>query len=162
MEERADDIEADLLAHFGVDLLDFWSGRMSIRRLRVLLRRLPATSCTVAAMRADPRWREAATRHKPSHEQAEAVEHREWGVAEHLLADIADQLAIGNWTQALIHRKKGAPAPKAPPRIPRPGVPDDVDRDGRKRISRTPTRPPAEVKLYLDAFRPPPTEGAPA
>lgn len=35
-------VEADLLRFYGVDLLDFWRGRLSPRRLAVLVRGIPA------------------------------------------------------------------------------------------------------------------------
>jgi hypothetical protein len=42
--EHGDAIEADLQHHYHLDLCDLYRGKLSLRRLGVLVRRLPATS----------------------------------------------------------------------------------------------------------------------
>lgn len=44
-----------------------------------------------------------------------------WGIAEQLLATVADLVAVGNWQFASVNAKKGA-AGDAPDPIERPGV----------------------------------------
>ncbi|WP_435108938.1 hypothetical protein [Nocardiopsis synnemataformans] len=82
-----------------MDLLDYHRGRLSARRLRVLLAHLPRDSALVRAMHGDA---------------------AQWGVAEHLLALVADHQAVGNWLFASAHtdRKRRAPSPPSP--VPRP------------------------------------------
>lgn len=46
-------IEADLHREYGVDLLDFFRGRYSWRKLRVLMQKLPSTSLMNEAMAQD-------------------------------------------------------------------------------------------------------------
>lgn len=46
--EHHEDLEHDLLPD--VDLLDLWRGRLSFRRLELLIRRLPTDSATVHAV----------------------------------------------------------------------------------------------------------------
>jgi hypothetical protein len=44
-------VEADLLRYFQVDLLDLWRGRLSYRRLALLIRHLPSESWTQTFLR---------------------------------------------------------------------------------------------------------------
>lgn len=76
------EIEYDLLS-IGVDVLGFWTGQLSPRRLRVLLDHLPRTSAFKAALIGGPHF-----------------------LPEQILADIYDLLAIVN-TPA----KRGRPKP---------------------------------------------------
>ena len=73
-----------------------WRGKLSLRRLNVIFKNLPATSATARKLQPD------LTR---------------WGESEYLLAHIADLLASANW-------QRGADPEKPPPRpepYPRPG-----------------------------------------
>jgi hypothetical protein len=99
-------MEADLLRFYGLDLLDYHRGGLSARRLRVLLQHLPPEAALSRALHGD----EAA-----------------WGLTEHLLATVADQLATANWMFATVHTPEGASAPDRPPPLPRPGVPDAAE-----------------------------------
>jgi hypothetical protein len=94
-------VEADLLRFYGVDLLDYHRGRLTARRLRVLIRHLPRDAALVRAVRG---------------------EDVDWGLAEHLLAAAVDQLAAGNWMFAAAHTADGADPPERPEPVPRPGV----------------------------------------
>lgn len=100
MEEHAEAIEADLLSHYGVDLLDWYRGGLSSRRLRVLIEHLPAGSSFARAVHG-----EAA----------------EWGLTDHLLATVADQLAVANWMFATVNRDEDAESLPYPEPIARPG-----------------------------------------
>ncbi|MFK4070335.1 hypothetical protein [Streptomyces sp. NPDC029674] len=105
MEEHAEALEADLLRHYGVDLLGWYRGELSSRRLAVLVRHLPGDSAFRLA-----------------HEGEVA----QWSLTDHLLAAVVDHLAIANWMFASVNRDEDEPAPEAPQPVPRPGAqPDD-------------------------------------
>ncbi|OAN26233.1 hypothetical protein [Mycolicibacterium iranicum] len=50
LNEHGDAIEADLLRFYRIDVLDFYRGTLSARRLGVLIRQLPAESALVRAL----------------------------------------------------------------------------------------------------------------
>lgn len=101
MEEHAEAIEADLLRHYGVDLLDWYRGQLSSRRLRVLVEHLPAGSSFARAVNG-----EAA----------------DWGLTEHLLAAVVDQLSVANWMFATVNRDEDAEPLPYPEPLARPGL----------------------------------------
>jgi hypothetical protein len=76
--EHHEALELDL-ADRGVDLLDLWRGRLSPRRLELLIRDLPPTSRLVRSL--DP----------------DAAAANTWGTTEYLLAYIADLLGQANF-----------------------------------------------------------------
>jgi hypothetical protein len=84
-----------------VDLLDHYRGRLTARRLRVLIQHLPVESALARAMHG---------------------EEARWGLTEHLLASAVDQLAAGNWMFAAVHTSEDSSAPERPEPIPRPGL----------------------------------------
>ncbi|MEV5849825.1 hypothetical protein AB0M32_48490 [Streptomyces sp. NPDC051985] len=89
-----------MLRHYGVDLLDWHRGRLSSRRLRVLIAHLPADS---------------------SYARAVHGEQADWTVTDHLLAAVVDHLAVANWMFATVNRDEDTdPAPYPEP-VPRPG-----------------------------------------
>ncbi|WP_280854241.1 hypothetical protein [Streptomyces sp. SAI-041] len=100
MEEHAEALEADLLRHYGVDLLDWHRGRLSSRRLRVLVEHLPADSSFARAVHG---------------EQAD------WTVTDHLLAAVVDHLAVANWMFATVNRDEDTEPAEYPEAVPRPG-----------------------------------------
>jgi hypothetical protein len=88
------------LRYFGADLLDAYATppRLSLRRLAVMVRGLPADSAT-----------------------ARAVEpYLQWSPTEHLLAHVLDVLRVGNWLVVESNKRKGSRNPYPKP-IPRPG-----------------------------------------
>ncbi|MET7360003.1 hypothetical protein ABZS76_16330 [Streptomyces sp. NPDC005562] len=100
VDEHAEALEADLLRFYGLDLLDWHRGRLSSRRLAVLIRQLP---------------REGAVARETEGEAAE------WSVGDYLLAHVVDQLAQANWMFATVNQDEDAD-PLGPPRpLPRPG-----------------------------------------
>ena len=105
MEEHAEAIEADLLHHYNVDLLDWHRGDMSSRRLRVLLEHLPSGSSFARSVHGDA---------------------AEWSLTDHLLATVADQLAMANWMFATVNRDEDAESLPYPEPIARPGSPSDA------------------------------------
>lgn len=86
----------------GVDLLDLWRGRLSPRRVSVLVRALPDDSATKRAMRAD------------------VDDGPLWGPTEYLLADVFDAVRQHSHLVHTINAKR-PPSPPAP--YPRPGDP---------------------------------------
>jgi len=62
VDRYGDAIEADLHHHYQLDLLDFFRGRHSWRKLANLLKRLPSTSQMVEALADDDEVGEAALR----------------------------------------------------------------------------------------------------
>lgn len=124
MNEHAEALEVDLLA-MGVDILDLGTERLSWRRLRALIARLPRDSWTV---------------------QAIAGDRARWGDQEHLLATIVDALQQGNWMFAAANSKH-SPDPPSP--IRRPGDPDPTVRLGGTR-----TLTPAEFRRLQAGMKP--------
>jgi hypothetical protein len=100
VDEHAEALEADLLRHYGVDLLDWHRGRLSSRRLRVLTEHLPPDS---------------------SYARAVHGEQADWTVTDHLLAAVVDHLAVANWMFATVNRDEDAEPAEYPEPLPRPG-----------------------------------------
>lgn len=102
MRTHAGPVEADLQRYYGLRLADLCAGRLTWRRLGVLVRQLPLESATVRSVRgAEP-----------------------WGATEHLLATVAETLAWANW------QRGGGKGPR-PKHIRRPGAPDAATHIGR-------------------------------
>ncbi|MFE1308560.1 hypothetical protein [Streptomyces sp. NPDC058755] len=99
VEEHAEALEADLLRHYGVDLLDWHRGRLTSRRVAVLVRHLPRDSALLRELHG-----EAA----------------EWTTTDHLLAAAVDQLAEANWMFAMVNRDEDSEPPEYPQPVPRP------------------------------------------
>ncbi|WP_406305775.1 hypothetical protein OHA61_30700 [Streptomyces sp. NBC_00885] len=105
-----DELEADFLEFFGVDLLDLWRGRLSLRRVGVLIRSLlskPGRSTLLMAM----------------------DERAKWAERDYFLARISDALELSNFLFLKANvpdedtRDLEFPAP-----IPRPGEPEPQPR----------------------------------
>jgi hypothetical protein len=107
LRERSDDVEADLQRYYRVDLRGLFSGSLTLRRVGVLVRHLPAESACVSALaeHVDPR-------------AADESPQRLWGTSEHLLAGVLDAVREVAWLVAQTNSSKRIPAPKP---IPRPG-----------------------------------------
>lgn len=97
----------------GVDLADLWRGRMSFRRLGVILAHLPGDSAYSTAVR------EAMTPEDWDAVEAEppSDKHGRWSRTDFLLARAGDHLANLVWMQT--DRKSPPPEP-----LRRPGVKD--------------------------------------
>lgn len=81
------------MRYYGVDLLDLWRGRLSLRRVAVLVDTLPPSSATAVAVHG---------------------ERALWGPTEHLLATIVDVLQWANY-QRSDPKKSTQPEPIARP-----------------------------------------------
>ncbi|QIQ04689.1 hypothetical protein HA039_22520 [Streptomyces liangshanensis] len=88
------------MRYYGTDLLDWHRGRLTSRRLAVLIRHLPRDSAVARELHG---------------------ESADWTVTEYLLAHVADQLAEANWMFATVNRDEDADPPEAPEPVPRPG-----------------------------------------
>lgn len=98
-------MEVDLLDK-GIDLLDWHRGRLSTRRLALLVAELPTDSRVITEYR-----RRAAGHDDPFFSQQE-----------YILADIYDVVQHMRWlTEAVLAARGGNDAPQHPERYPRPG-----------------------------------------
>lgn len=92
LQEHGEPIEADLQRYYGIPLADLFAGRLSWRRLKVLIRQLPRESATARS-------------------QIGPV--AEWTVGEYLLAALLDTARHGNW-------QRGGGKGQRPRPVPRP------------------------------------------
>lgn len=92
-----------MLMHFHLDLLDYYRGGISIRRLNVLV------------------WRLLKMHGRSAVAEALLGEQARWGNAEYILADIADRLDAGNFLFIEANKAEGTDNPMPKP-YPRPGV----------------------------------------
>lgn len=90
--EHGEAIEADLQQFHGIALSDLTTGRLTWRRLGVLVEELPPGSALAARLNPSMRWSNT----------------------EHLLAALVDLAANGNW-------QRGGGKGRKPKPIPRPG-----------------------------------------
>jgi hypothetical protein len=117
-------VEADLQRFYRINLGDLFTGALTWRRLRTLIRHLPLDSATARA------------------QHGEAVA---WSDTEHLLAGIVDLLAGANWQRAQAGSKNRIPRPKP---LPRPGQKPTERRYGSTNLSAE------NVKKLLHSFDP--------
>ncbi|MFI6057480.1 hypothetical protein [Streptomyces sp. NPDC051286] len=82
-------------------MLDWHRGRLSSRRLAVLVRHLPRDSAVMRDLHG---------------------EEVEWSVTDHLLATAVDQLAEANWMFAMVHRDEDSEPPTYPSPVSRPAT----------------------------------------
>lgn len=127
-------IEYDL-ARMGFDLLDWFRGRLTTRRLWALIRQLVE----------DPETNTARAIGGP------------WNFDRMLLAAIADDIRLGNYILAAANSPKGKNPLPLPKPIPRPGVEEQPSNQTIKRFGKT-TKTPDEVKAILASFNPPEPE----
>ncbi|MET7984563.1 hypothetical protein [Streptomyces sp. NPDC005281] len=91
-----------MLQFFGVDLLDLWRGRLSLRRVSVLIGSLlRQTGRSVLAGTVD--------------------ESAEWTESEYLLARVSDALELSNWLFIQANSGDESNDIPAPAPLPRPG-----------------------------------------
>ncbi|MGI5338635.1 hypothetical protein ACQEVS_15110 [Streptomyces sp. CA-181903] len=86
-----------------MDLLDWHRGRLTSRRLTVLIKHLPRDSAV----------------NRNLHGEA-----TDWGPAEHLLAAMVDHLAVANWITVTMNSDEEAEPLPYPEPVPRPGHDD--------------------------------------
>lgn len=83
------------MAYRGIDLLDLWRGRLSPRRVAVLIRGLPPDSATARSMAGHG-----------------------WSQTDYILADVFDAVQHNTWVTGVSASGKSA---KRPSLYPRPG-----------------------------------------
>ncbi|WP_434595000.1 hypothetical protein [Streptomyces sp. A5-4] len=83
-----------------MDLLDWHRGRLSSRRLAVLLKHLPRDSAVARDLHGET---------------------AEWSVTDYLLATAVDQLAESNWMFATVNQDEDAEPLEYPVPVSRPG-----------------------------------------
>ncbi|MGI5245416.1 hypothetical protein [Dactylosporangium sp. CA-139066] len=121
LEQHFEDVEFDLRRYLGVNLVEeIGSESLTWRMLGSFIERLPLDSALALAQA------------KP--------EERQWDMRNHLLATIADRLAVSNWlagNMLCAWSKEGSenPVPKPEP-IPRPGVEAPKKQRGMKALVR--------------------------
>lgn len=93
--QRTSEVEADLLHHYGINLSDLFTGKLTWRRFTALVKQLPYDSAVYRAERGP------------------------WGLTEQLLAALVDEGRVANWQRAQLHTKEKLKPPKP---IERPGV----------------------------------------
>lgn len=116
LEEHGEDVEADLLRFFNIDLPeDIGTERLTWRRLAVLLKRMPKESCIAATF-------------TPKEEKG-------WDMDTMLLAEAVDRLGMSIYMLghlSLAHSKKGTKNPVEMPKpVPRPGVVSEVKKKNK-------------------------------
>ncbi|MGW0939224.1 hypothetical protein [Streptomyces sp. NPDC002666] len=95
-----------------MDLLDWHRGRLTSRRLAVLVKHMPRDSAITQELHGDG---------------------AEWSVTDYLLAAAVDHLAAANWMFASVNTDEDSGAPEPPVPVPRPGdteVPPDASGAG--------------------------------
>ncbi|GCD99863.1 hypothetical protein [Embleya hyalina] len=98
-----DELEADFLEFFGIDLLDLWRGRLSLRRVAVLIKAL-------------------GLKNGRSNFVAAVDESTTWSTTDHLLARVSDALELSNF-MFIKANSDGSNNLDPPSPIPRPGAP---------------------------------------
>lgn len=100
MSEYPNELESDLLEFWQIDILDYWRGKLSLRRVAVLLKRLMHMAGRSAlASKLDVQ--------------------AEWSTLEYMTAEMIDRLELANWLAIRINSEK-SDVPQPEP-IPRPG-----------------------------------------
>jgi hypothetical protein len=117
-------VEADLLEHYGVDLLDLGTERLSWGRMWRLVDQLPPTSRTAVALYG---------------------EESRWGPLEHLTASVYDAVATLDYHLRAINTRKGR-QPDKPEMMWRPGKPVK-----RARTTLAPAEVARRLKAMRDA-----------
>ena len=95
---------------------DLYTGAMSIRRYRVLVRGLPDDSRTVAVLRR--LMREQGTVNTT---RIEDLPQEQWTNTDWLLWAVHQQLQVFAWTYVCAHIEKGKTRPPFPTPLPHPG-----------------------------------------
>ncbi|MEU0027678.1 hypothetical protein [Streptomyces sp. NPDC006335] len=119
-----------MLRHYGVDLLDWHRGRLSSRRLRVLVEHLPADSSFARAVHG---------------EQAD------WTVTDHLLAAVVDHLAVANWMFATVNRDEDTEPAEYPEPVPRPSGAKAEAVKAPRTLGEERSATPAEIVAFLSS-----------
>lgn len=130
LEAHAETVEADLQRWYGIDLRDLFRGRLSYRRLWVLVTKLPADSWTQTELRDSA---------PPVVDDERTAKFGPWALINYQLAQLLDSVHRLEYVQAVSGGLEPKPDPPKP--VPKPG-PSNV------RQLRTP-----EEVAYLQALR---------
>lgn len=106
LREFGDDLEADVQRYYGIDIADLWRGSLSLRRLYVLIERLPVDS--IAARRIASEGDDTLAG---------------WTLRDVLLARVVDEIAALRWqfeTALLTKHKHRRPPQSVLPKVPEP------------------------------------------
>ena len=106
-------MEADLLRYYSIELVDLWRGRLSFRRLALLIRHLPSDSWTQTKLR-DENENELV---EPDTDAPRSF--GPWALENYQLAQLRDEIAALRFVVAHTAGNKDYPEP-AP--TPRPGA----------------------------------------
>ncbi len=128
----ADECESDLARYYGLPLADLYTGRLTYRRLGVLVTHLPPESATKTAAREALDDDDAPV--------GEPAGFGPWSHTDLLLASVLDALHVLAWQQTQIHGGK------------RTSPPDPTRRPGLPRQQRGPAVTPAGI-TYLTELR---------
>lgn len=110
-------MEADLLRYYpSVELMDLWRGRLSFRRLALLIRYLPSESWTQTALR-DERHAELVELTGPASDEPQKF--GPWALENYQLAQLRDEIAGLRFVVARTAGNENYPEPKP---TPRPGL----------------------------------------
>ena len=126
LDEYAYEIEADFQdIYHGLDLLDLYRGKLSLRKVHSLIQRLlkmPGKSALLMA----------------------CDETAEWGTTEHLLARLIDEVQIDFWAYASGMSDEDVPKPDP---IPRPGVKEEEEPEEKEFAS------PQQVAQFMASIK---------
>lgn len=105
LQRHGEVLEADLAAHYHVDLADLWRGQLTLRRLKILIQGLP-TDCRTAYALADA--------------EGDPGPLASWRLGDVLLGRLADELALLRWQWECAHidQKKHRPRERPPSVLP--------------------------------------------
>ena len=99
--EHSASLESDLQKHYGIALGDLFAGRLTFRRLGVLVRALPADSATVSALA--PELSDAPESTAPP---------KQWSTTEAFLAAAHNQISLLRYSFESANSGKGSRIPK--------------------------------------------------
>lgn len=102
-----------------MDLLDWHRGRLTSRRLAVLVKHMPRDSAVAQELHG---------------------ESAEWAVTDYLLAAAVDHLAAANWMFASVNTDEDSDAPEPPVPVPRPGDTEEPPDAPDSALPETPDR----------------------
>ncbi|MBO0918762.1 hypothetical protein OG322_14110 [Streptomyces sp. NBC_01260] len=108
-----------------MDLLDWHRGRLTSRRLAVLVKHMPRDSAVAQEIHG---------------------ESADWTVTDYLLAAAVDHLAAANWMFASVNTDEDADAPEPPVPVPRPG--DAASLEGSTDEQATPPGPDDLMRFF--------------
>ncbi|MEU1490311.1 hypothetical protein ACFYPA_17650 [Streptomyces sp. NPDC005775] len=111
-----------------MDLLDWYRGRLTSRRLAVLVKHMPRDSAIAQELHGDG---------------------AEWTVTDYLLAAAVDHLAAANWMFASVNTDEDSDPPEPPVPVPRPGEAEEPSEPAVADSPAPETLRPAELMRFF-------------